>query len=49
MRPQRADTADAEDDLLLDARLAIAAVEARRQLAIPGRVLFEIGVEQDTA
>ena len=45
-RLQRADAADAEDDLLLDARLAIAAVEARRQLAIPRRVLFEIGVEQ---
>ena len=41
-----ADAADAQDDLLLDARLAIAAVEARRQLAIPGRVLLEIGVEQ---
>ena len=36
----------AEDDFLLHARLAIAAVEARRQLAIPRRVLFEIGVEQ---
>ena len=44
--PQRADAADAEDDLLLHARLAIAAVEARRQLAIPRRVLLEIGVEQ---
>ena len=29
-RLQRADAADAEDDLLLDARFAIAAVEARR-------------------
>jgi hypothetical protein len=38
--------ADAEDDLLLDARLAIAAVEACRQLAIPRRVLLEIRVEQ---
>ncbi len=45
-RLERAHAADAEDDLLLDARLAIAAVEARRQLAIPGRVLFEIGVEE---
>ena len=45
-RLQRPDAADAEDDLLLDARLAIAAVQARRQLAVPGRVLFEIGVEQ---
>ena len=45
-RLQRADAADAEDDLLLDARLAIAAVEPRRQLAIPRRVLLEVGVEQ---
>ena len=44
--PQRAHAADAEDDFLLDARFAIAAVEPRRQLAIPGRVLREIGVEQ---
>ena len=34
-RLQRADAADAEHDLLLDARLAVAAVEPRRQLAIP--------------
>ena len=45
-RAQRAHAADAEDDLLLHAGLAIAAVEARGQLAIPGRVLLEIGVEQ---
>ena len=45
-RLQRADAADAEDDLLLDARLAIAAVEARRELAVPRRVLLEVGVEQ---
>ena len=44
---QHPHAADAEDDLLLDARLAIAAVEARRELAIPRRVLFEIGVEQE--
>ena len=43
---QRAHAADAEDDLLLDARLAIAAVEPRRQLAVPRRVLLEVGVEQ---
>ena len=43
---QGADAADAQDDLLLDAGLAIAAVQARGQLAIPGRVLLEIGVEQ---
>src|SRR2546423_8929055 len=34
-RLERPDAADAENDLLLDARLAIAAVEARRELAIP--------------
>ena len=45
-RLERAHAADAEDDLLLDAGLAIAAVEARRQLAIPRRVLLEAGVEQ---
>ncbi len=43
---QRAHAADAEDDFLLDARFAIAAVQPRRQLAIPRRVLFEIRVEQ---
>ena len=42
-----AHAADAEDDLLLDARLAIAAVEPRRELAIPRRVLVEVGVEQE--
>ena len=45
-RLERAHAADAEDDFLLDARLAIAAVEARRQLAVPRRVLLEVGVEQ---
>ena len=45
-RAQDADAADAEDDFLLDAHLAIAAVEAGRELAIPGRVLLEVGVEQ---
>src|SRR5262249_20174011 len=45
-RLQNANAADAENDLLLHARLAIAAVEARRELAIPWRVLFEIGVEK---
>ena len=42
-----AHAADAEDDLLLDAGFAIAAVEPRRELAIPGRVLLEIGVEEE--
>ncbi len=45
-RLEHADAADAEDDLLLDARLAVAAVEPRRQLAIPRRVFFEVRVEQ---
>ena len=45
-RLQRAHAADAEDDFLLDAGLAVAAVQPRRQLAVPGRVLFERRVEQ---
>ena len=45
-RAQGANAADAEDDFLLDARLAIAAVQPRRQLAVPGRVLLEVRVEQ---
>src|SRR4029077_16100423 len=45
-RLERTHAADAENDLLLDARLAIAAVEARRELAIPRRVLLEIRVEE---
>ena len=45
-RLQRADAADAEDDFLLHAGFAVAAVQARRQLAVPRRVLLEIGVEQ---
>ena len=43
---QDAHAADAEDDLLLRACFAIAAVQPRRQIAIPRRVLLEIGVEQ---
>jgi len=45
-RAERAHAADAEDDLLLDADLAIAAVQARRELPIPRGVLREIRVEQ---
>ena len=45
-RPQHAHAADAEDDLLLDAGFAVAAVEPGRQLAVPRRVLVEVGVEQ---
>ena len=40
-RLQRADAADAEDDLLLDARFAIAAVQPRGQLAVPRRVFLQ--------
>ncbi len=43
---QRPDAANAKDDLLLDTRLAVSAVQARRKLTIPRRVLFEIRVEQ---
>ena len=45
-RPQGADAADAEDDLLLDARLPVPAVEARRQFTVPRGVLGEVRVEQ---
>ena len=45
-RPERAHAADAEDDFLLDARLPIAPVQTRGQLAVPRGVLFEIGVEE---
>ncbi len=48
-RPQHAYAADAEDDLLLDACFAVAAVKPGGQLAIPRRVLLEIGVEQKQA
>ena len=43
---QHADAADAEDDLLLGPCLAIAAIEPRRQLAVPRRVFFQVGIEQ---
>jgi hypothetical protein len=45
-RFQRPHTADAQNDFLLDAGLTVAAVEARRQLAIPWRVFLEAGVEE---
>ena len=47
-RLERAHAADAENDLLLDARFPVAAVEPRRQLAVPRGVLFEIRVEQNS-
>src|SRR5215813_5143148 len=43
---ERAHAVDAEHDLLLDARLPVATVQARRQLSVPWCVLLEVGVEQ---
>ncbi len=43
-RPQRADAADAEDDLLRDARLARTAVKVRRRVGLG--VARQVGVEQ---
>ncbi len=45
-RPQHAHTADTQDDLLKDTHLLVAAVQARGQLAIPGRVALHVGVHQ---
>ena len=45
-RTQRADAADAEDDFLLQPCFAIAAVEARGEVAILRGVLLEARVEQ---
>ena len=45
-RPQHAHAADAQDDLLKDTHLLVAAVQARGQFAIPGRVRFHISVHQ---
>ena len=45
-RGQRARAAHAEHDLLLDARVAIAAVEAVRGGAVLGLVALEVGVEE---
>ena len=44
---QRPDTANPENDLLLDAGFTIATVETRGQLAVPRRVFGEVGVEQE--
>ncbi len=43
---QRANAADAENDFLLDARLAVPAVQSCRQFAVPRRVFLEAGVQQ---
>src|ERR1041384_3493930 len=48
-RAQRTHTADAENDFLLDACLTATALQARGQLAIPRRILGEVGVEQEQA
>ncbi len=45
-RRQRARATHTEHDLLLDARVAVAAVEAMRRGAILGAVRFEVGVEK---
>ena len=42
---ERADAAHAEHDFLLHARLAIAAIEALRNRAVPPGILGMIGVE----
>ena len=44
--PQRAEAADAQQQLLADADAAVAAVEARRQLAVLRRVALDVGIEQ---
>ena len=49
-QPERAQgehAAEPEDDLLLQPRVLAAAIEPRRELAIPRLVLFAIGVEQE--
>ena len=43
---ERAHAADAEHDLLLDARGAVAAVEPVRDVAVARAVVLEVGVEQ---
>jgi hypothetical protein len=43
---QGVDPSDAQDELLLDPRLEVAAVEARGDLPIPRSVLLDVGVEQ---
>ena len=43
---ERANASDSKQDLLLKARFAVTAIETRRQVAVPRRVLLEIGIEQ---
>ncbi len=43
---QRQDAAEAEYDFLLQAHVLTAAVQARRQFAVPRLVLLQVGVEQ---
>ncbi len=45
-RFEGADTADSENDFLLDAGFRVATVQACGQLSVPRRVFFQVGVEQ---
>jgi hypothetical protein len=45
-RFKSANASDSKQNLLLNPGFAVAAVEARRQVAVPWRVLLEIGIEQ---
>ena len=44
---ERAKAADAQQQLLADASATVAAVEARGEFAVFGRVAFDVGVEQE--
>src|SRR5882724_3520693 len=44
---ERAETADTEQQLLANANAAVAAIEARGQLAIFWRIPFDVGIEQE--
>jgi len=41
-------TTDPENDLLAEAIVGLAAVEVMRERAVPGGVLWQVGVEQET-
>src|SRR5262249_25035955 len=43
---ERADPADAEDDLLADAHVVVAAVEPASDLPVVGAILGNVGIEQ---
>ncbi len=44
---QRAETADSQQHLLPDAQAGVAAVQARRKLAVLGGIAFDVGIEQE--